>query len=227
MKLLLLPLLVTALAQAGDDAEKRFKMMEEKITRAAAFQVTFDGKMEGGMGNTGAFKGTLTVGPNGKARLTANADFMGKTAKLEMVSDGKKLKMDAEGKPEPSRDQPKDWRTTLNVITARTGLTAGMLLIGRSSRDEGEGPFATMKLSDFELLKGEKVNGRAAVVLKYKLTPKDKTPAVCTVWLDAQTNLPLKRTLYINEGGGVTLSETYSNFNLNPRLDDKMFELPK
>jgi outer membrane lipoprotein-sorting protein len=227
MKLLLVPVLLAALGQAGDDAEKRFKAMEEKLARAAAFQVTFDGKIESaGQKNDGTLKGALTVGPNGKSHMTAEGNILGKAQKMTMVSDGKQRVVKADDMNMESRDVPSNWRKMLDTVAARIGVTAGFLLIGRSS-DDKEDPLETIKVSDFKQVKREKINGRDAVVIEYKLTPKGLNAATCTVWVDAQTNLPLKRTLHVAEGGGVTISETYSNFTLNPNLDDKMFELPK
>jgi len=47
-----------------------------------------------------------------------------------------------------------------------------------------------------------------------------------TIWLDTQTNMPLKR-LVIAPSEKARLTEVYTEFTLNPKLDGKMFELPK
>jgi outer membrane lipoprotein-sorting protein len=56
-----------------------------------------------------------------------------------------------------------------------------------------------------------------------------------TVWIDAKTLLPLKRTVVMKLGeqleGWVPkdarISETYTEFNLNPKIDAKTFEMQK
>ncbi len=222
MKLLLIPLLLTVAAQGGADAEKRFKAMEAKIAKADTLQITFDGKIETAKGG-GPVKGTLTIGAGGKGRLTAEADVAGKTAKLEMVSDGNKVATRETGLNWKNKDVPRDFRAKLNAIAGRTGIVAGVFLLTTGQENLQD----ALKASDFKLLPAEKVGGRYAAVVQYQLTVKDKK-AIGTLWLDAKTNLPLKRVLRPAEGNdGATFTEIYSAFTLNPKLDAKLFELPK
>jgi outer membrane lipoprotein-sorting protein len=63
------------------------------------------------------------------------------------------------------------------------------------------------------------------VVIVYKLRIRDQA-GTGTVWLDAATHLPLKRSLRLNMGGVAVFTETYRDFHLNPPLDARTFELP-
>jgi outer membrane lipoprotein-sorting protein len=50
--------------------------------------------------------------------------------------------------------------------------------------------------------------------------------AEVTLWIDAKTLLPLKRTV-VTKRDVVHLTETYRDFKLDPKVDAKAFELPK
>src|SRR5258707_34072 len=101
------------------------------------------------------------------------------------------------------------------MLAARTG-------------DDQKNPLDEFKVSAFKALPAEKVNGRDAVVIEYKVTVPQNQTAIATVWVDAATHLPLKRTLRMEMGGApVTVTETYSAFRLNPQLDANLFVLPK
>ena len=96
MKLLLVPFLLTAAAQGGDDAAKRFQAMEDKIARAAALQVTVEARIESPQGE-GTIKGKLTARGN-KARVEMGVDFMGKALRITMVCDGTKMVSSEDGR---------------------------------------------------------------------------------------------------------------------------------
>ena len=72
MKLLAIPVLAAVLGQAGDDAEKVFRAMEEKVARADSFQVRFEGKLAGVQPKSpgGIYDGQVTAAGN-KARIEA------------------------------------------------------------------------------------------------------------------------------------------------------------
>ena len=48
------------------------------------------------------------------------------------------------------------------------------------------------------------------------------------VWIDTQTQLPLKRSIEAKDSMETrTLEETYTTFTVNAKIDSKMFEIPK
>jgi len=225
MKILAIPLLAAVLGQ-GDDPAKVMKALEDKVARADVSQVTVDAKMEGSKGNSAGIKGTLTVAADNKARGDFTMEFLGKSQKNYMVSDGTRMVTSQDGKAQPPKDAEKHMRNAMTVLLARSGLAA--LFMGSAGPDKGD-PLTSITASDFEKVKTEKLDGRDALVIEYKLTIKGQnTPMAATVWVDTQTQLPLKRVVRAEMGGEtVTLTETYSNIRFNPKLGADFFQLPK
>jgi len=85
-----------------------------------------------------------------------------------------------------------------------------------------------IQVSDFKSGPAEKVGGREAKVVHYRFGEGDMGPddAEVTLWIDAKTLLPLKRTV-VTKRDVVHLTETYRDFKLDPKVDTKAFELPK
>ena len=100
----------------------------------------------------------------------------------------------------------------------------------RKTRDRS---FAGFKASEFKLGKKEKIGEREAQVIEYKLAYEEaakETPDLSLsekLWLDVETHLPLKRVVVGKLKKEFTCTEEYSEFTLNPKVDAKLFELPK
>jgi outer membrane lipoprotein-sorting protein len=71
------------------------------------------------------------------------------------------------------------------------------------------------------------VGDQEAHVIHYKL--KDSYPPLrVSLWLDAKTNLPLRRVVvWGGVAGDHTTAETYSVLTLDAKVDAKRFELRK
>jgi hypothetical protein len=102
-----------------------------------------------------------------------------------------------------------------------------------TARDEEES-WPDFRASDFELGKPDNVGTRRAQIVACKLTPlvkgEKKTDVTFSesIWLDVEMNLPLKRVFSGDFGGKkIKFSETYEKFVLDPKVDAKLFELPK
>ena len=54
----------------------------------------------------------------------------------------------------------------------------------------------------------------------------DDDPEI-TVWIDNDTGVPLKRVVVQSKGKEFRTTEVYSEFKLNPKIDAKVFDLPK
>ena len=89
--------------------------------------------------------------------------------------------------------------------------------------------------ANFSFGKKEKIGERQAQRIDYKLTTnfaddrskKLKETFAAQVWLDNETNLPVKRVITVQEGDEKTqLTETY-DIRINAKIDAKEFELPK
>jgi outer membrane lipoprotein-sorting protein len=227
MKLLFVPVLAAALTQAGDDPEKLFRAMEAKVAAADTLRVTFATKMEA-PGTTISFQGTLVVAAGNKIRLEADVVRMDKTSKIIVVCDGTKRVTSDNGKDAPPKDAPPHLRALMTVALARMGVSAAEFLGSVGPADKQANPLDTFKASTFEKVKTEKIGDRTALVIDYQLSGAGKSVVACAVWIDTATQLPLKRILRAGQGAdSVTFTETYSAFAINPKLDPKLFELPK
>jgi outer membrane lipoprotein-sorting protein len=227
MKLLFVPVLAAALTQAGDDPEKVFRAMEAKIAEADSLLVTFTTRMEAATKGAAVFQGQVTIGDGNRVRIEGTAEeSKGQAVKLLWVSDGKRIAKSANGKASAPEALPQSgMRPLMTLALARMGIATTLYTVyvpGGGPRD----PLNAIKVSDFKLDKGEKVNGRDALVIHYKLTVKDHA-AACTVWVDAATQLPLKRVFRADDKGArFTVTETYGGFAFGPKLDPGTFDLP-
>jgi outer membrane lipoprotein-sorting protein len=221
-------LLLPSLACADDDAEKRIRAMEKKLESAKAILVTFEARAEG-LRESGTFKGTLTVTEGNKMHLEGSIEMKGKSVNWKKVSDG--AKTTEEGLDRSSH-------TTSKTLTDdyRRSLTHGGFIMGfyMSSAADGEEFWPAFRVSDFELGKPDNVGTRRAQIVACKLTPVAKGEKKVdisfseSIWLDMETNLPLKRVFTGNpDGKKITFTETYEKFVLDPKVDAKLFELPK
>jgi outer membrane lipoprotein-sorting protein len=84
-----------------------------------------------------------------------------------------------------------------------------------------------LPISEFKLGKKENLGKRATQKIEYTLTI-DKEPFRVTLWLDPETNLPLKRQLLVGKGKAqFQLIENYADYRINENIDAKEFALPK
>jgi len=85
-----------------------------------------------------------------------------------------------------------------------------------------------IQLSDFKDAGKEKVGERNTQVIEYTATEKDaKEGLSMKMWLDAETHLPVKLAVTGGQSDVKNLTETYSEFILDPEVDAKSFEAPK
>jgi outer membrane lipoprotein-sorting protein len=216
--------LVVPAARAQDAAQKLFEQMEQKVTKAKAFKFDFD--VDAAEGNRPIkVKGTLILAVGNKLNIHFEGTENGRAIKGSAVSDGKSLafRMESEGKGEgKGKATPEKLSETLTGWVARAGLFMGVEQIDRSSpKDPG-----MLKLGGFKSAGKEKVGDQEANVIEYTITAPDaKEPAVCKLWLDVKTNLPLKRTLEVS--GKVSVTEMYAHWELDPKLAEDAFTLPK
>jgi len=179
--------------------------------------------------------GFLLLTKDNKVQLKIRGGNVG----MEMVSNGKQLTLaneerllsdDAAGaaKPMPA---PKYLHGLLSTLVSRAGVTAGSMIILFAPGPQFDlvmlklGEFDPDKLRlgvvDFKAGAADKVGGRDAKVIRYRF-PGGLGRETQTLWLDNKTLLPLKR-VYTLENMHIT--EIYTEFNLDPKIDAKAFEL--
>lgn len=222
-----------------DDAEKLFRRMEAKLVAATTLAVTVEGVFEGTF--RGTLKGTLVCAGGNKSREELDGDLAfgpgdRKPVKMRMVSDGTKLATGTAVGADPQKqvlDAPTQLGAAQRLFLARAGVVAPPFLLAVSARPGEKPPDLKpdehVKVGDFRLGGVEAVGGRDARVLHHSLTGQAfKESLAVTVWVDAKTDLPLKRVIAVKQGGlDLTLTETYSNLALVERIDAKQFEFPK
>jgi outer membrane lipoprotein-sorting protein len=231
----LAPLLSAAMINAGTqkEAEKAFEGMSATLTRAKSFACTFELKVAGPQGK-GSFKGRLVVAQGNKVRIEMDGEGGGKTMALRSVSDGRKTVAVDNKIAQPARDTPKNMAEQVLTGMARGGLFVPMFLAvegpaegeKRAESDVG----SILKVSDFQLGKKEKVDGKEAQAIEYTLTVASAggEKINTTVWVGVRTHVPLQRLLIAKIGGQeMTVKETYSHVVVDRKIDAKTFELPE
>jgi outer membrane lipoprotein-sorting protein len=88
------------------------------------------------------------------------------------------------------------------------------------------------RASNSKLLSDEEVNGARTRVVEYDLTWSATAPdfrtAKVRVWIDPKTKLPVRRTMtFGDKPGGERFTATHTKFEIDPKLDDTIFEIPR
>lgn len=208
------------LPQEKNEAEELFKKMEAKVVGAKTVQLKLEGNMEP---MEFKIKGELWFGEGGRVKL----DLEGKTAdmvrSISLVSDGSTIHVSG-GDDQKSFKAPETFSRLMRTCFARVGFL-GSVDGSDSETKAGTEPAEAFTVSDFKMGAKEKVGERSAQAIEFTATKKnDKDTASMTLWIDVETQLPLKRTLTM---GGRILNESYSGLKLDERIDAAKFEVPK
>jgi hypothetical protein len=124
---------------------------------------------------------------------------------------------------------PKNLHDLASKLVSRAGLAGTVFVIrkrGSGPANEDPDPEKLFRVHDFKMGEAEKVNGRDAKVVRYRIDVNKMEEAEITLWVDSRTLLPVKR-LAVTDKDKAPITETYKQFKLNPKLEDKTFELPK
>jgi len=238
MRYALLALLLPAVAAAGEgnEAEKLFLQVEKKISAAKALRVVADIKGSA-KGTEVSFHVELTLADGNKARVKMKGEVKkdGKSEQIgaDLISDGTNLRMvETTSSKEKEEKTPEGLSRNLTLLLGRVGVLGG-LRTGTGGKKGAKPPDLEklLRMKGFKMGEPTKVNGRDARVLHYQATIaganiEDEKKVKTTLYVDAKTLLPLKRVLVIEKEEG-RLTETYTEFTLNPKLDAKLFELSK
>jgi internalin A len=208
----------------GNEAEKLFRAVEEKIKAAKAVQFTFDIEMKG-KDKQAKSNGSLLFTKDNKARLKTIGNESGKDVTIEMISDGKRMKS-AESPETIANAQEEPTQTNLHSLLSTMVCGPGLLLT-YEELSPGLVPLR-FRLVYFNARAAEKVGGRDAKVVSYNAILRGATAQI-TLWIDAETLLPLKRVIVVegNEKVEAIRITEICNFNVNPKIEAGAFALPK
>lgn len=217
-----------------NQAEKLFRAMETKVRAAKAFKLVCE--LEGTIDRDGEpikVKVTQQFAGRNKARFELQTERDGQILKNFQVSDGKQMIRLEEGisAGEPQPADPNLNKDLLPVI-ARAGF-----MLPRLIQNRDKGGFNTEKLlpaSNFKLGEKERIGEVDAQVIEYSVTfgAESFVFGGCKhvrvkVWIDPKKIVPLKRKVMHENLEDRFFIEAYKEFALDPKLDAKVFDLPK
>jgi hypothetical protein len=213
-------------AQDGG-AEKLYRVMEKKVSEAKSLQVALVGEMDS-PAIKGKVNATIYATQRNKSRMEIDLEFGGISNKQLFISDGKARYM-KQGDTGTLDANPKKGPEEGKLI-ARIGITGAMMMARAVKPGEEEPEFDFDKdapVTNFKLGAKEKVGDSPAQVVTYQLDFNGKSAQI-SVWIDTKTQLPLKRVVAVDPDAQMfRITETYSTFALDPKLEPNLFEIPK
>ena len=219
MRHLIIAAIAILISQERNEAEELFKKMEEKILSAKTLQIRFHGTREPGKLH---LAGDLKLNEGNKSRIVVKSGKAGDAVTTTVIVDGKTL-VHSTTKGSAGFDAPESLEKLQRISVARAGLNATY----EASVDEGSAKADAERafiVKEFTLGVREKVGERQGQAIEYKLARKYEAGTKVVVWIDVETHLPLKRTLTL---GPRTMTEYYSSFKLDEKLEVSQFEHPK
>jgi outer membrane lipoprotein-sorting protein len=220
--------LVLALPAAEpNEAEKLFREMEAKLTKAKTLECVSTIQEKG----KPDYRVSLVLAEGNKCRveLTRNEDR--RILKSALISDGAKYVLIDGDDAKPAAVTPAWMNGYLRFFVVRFGGHFAAFAATSGFERMTEDPMLEKDIvpSDFKLGNKEKVGEQEAQVIEYTIPiPFSEDKPHLIVWIDLKTRLPLKRVLTIGDGyKKETLTETFTKLNLDEKIDPKQFELPK
>jgi outer membrane lipoprotein-sorting protein len=204
-----------------NEAEKLYRSLEKKLRAAKTLRVRFDLAVTDAESKGWSLKGRLALGEGDRYRAEAKGKLFGEAVEFTEVSDGKTVRsVEGKGKAKDEEGQsPKGAGAYFREALPRGGFLLAHLNLGRRGEAEAAKP------SGFELAGKDKVGKREARVITFSLGEKGGMAA--KLWLDAKTDVPLKLSVTGGKSDIAGVTETYSEFAIDPELDKKLWELPK
>jgi outer membrane lipoprotein-sorting protein len=219
----LTPLLV------GGEAGQLYCQMAADIEKAATLDVAFEVTVDRGAKEE--YRGSLLVARGNRMRAEMREVTAGAAGGTRVVSDGTKVWADDQVGPAT----PPPGRLTEGLLASfgRAGVYPTMFrteVVDPAAPPGNDDPVGRLRASGFRLRGKERVGARTAVVVEYEMQvgPGPGANFGITVWIDAETHLPLKRVVACEEDGKtVMVTETYTRVVVNGEVAPKAFDLPR
>jgi outer membrane lipoprotein-sorting protein len=227
-------------------ARQLFKTMEDRLAAAKTLQCALEIKFEGS-GEPGApvlhrsLAGSLALAEGNRVRLELQKTSAADTSIFPNapfwlnISDGTRELHQDSGVPKPQIVDHVEGNRHEDVVTllARSGFYLPTLPLPPVEAADMKDRFP---VSEFKLGPKEKVGEAMAQRLDYRFDVKgqkqpngDDAPFRASVWLDAKTTLPLKRTVTWKLAGVevMSITEDYKNLVADEKIDPKEFAVPE
>jgi outer membrane lipoprotein-sorting protein len=219
-----------------NEAERLYRAMEKKIRSAKTVHFAFDGQISAKLKATMKGEAWLAEGEKGKFTFALEGDSSGQNLKMTQISDGKweYTKGNEQVNVKAKKPEEKKLEKAFGMI-ARVGMVMAWVTgIDPFTSSPSKEPFDLDKrtaIKDFKLGAKEKIgkHNTQAVDYQVSLAGGRGATAKATVWIDSETKLPVKREFVLQKDGADqgSVSETYSTFTVNGKIDAKVFEVPK
>ncbi len=208
-------------------AEKLFRSMETKVRDAKSLKLACEvhGRIAAG-GEEVKLKAVQQFAGVDRARF----ELRSKELDLLFVCDGKHMVQGDAGRFQEPR--PADPKLNEGVCGA---IARGGFMLPRLVKQREAGSFnadKTLLISGFKLGAKERIGAVEAQGVEYSVRfgglaigPGENVKV--TVWIDPKTLVPLKRKVVVGDGEADFFTEVYTKFVIDPKLDAKVFELPK
>jgi outer membrane lipoprotein-sorting protein len=208
-----------------NDAERLFRTMTEKVRTAKTLRVRFDLNVTDALGKKWNVKGRLILGEGDKYRIEGDGKLFGEAVKFIEVSD--RTRTASKDLNNPKRDKIEKTAAGVGAYFREALPREGFFLSTLNMAQREKRTTDAFKPTDFKLAGKEKIGERDTQALGYKLGARGAEGLSMKMWLDARTNLPAKLAIAGGKSDVTDSTETYEEFTLDPKVDDRLFEVSK
>jgi len=217
MRILALAALALLIPQESKAAKARFRSMEEKLLKAKTLKIAYAVVPAAGQAT---YKGEIYLGEENRCRFVLETNYLKSTIRTLITSDGATVEIVTDGIPGNPFKPPPTMGANLRTRLARAGAFAAHEA-ARFETSAKQDPAESLPVEGFKLGAKEKVGEREAQVLEFRIPGRVDT--FVTVWIDIETQLPLKSTAKLNQG---VTQITYETFLADEVLDPNLFKAP-
>jgi hypothetical protein len=199
--------------------------LEQRLLSAHSFHIR--ARLASGGRIESHFEGTLVAGEGQRMHLALEGSFGGRDASAQLVCDGSKMRGGSREQPF-TFDAPPALREGVVVGFVRMGLLHNVAGLANGKPPDHVDGKARLWLDvvGADHGPGETVRGAATERWTWALYADHKRAADETLWLDAQTGLPLRRRVTVHFAeGDMDVGEEYDEFAIDEPEDDETFRV--